>query len=445
MDFLSRLMGAAFDGGRTDPSATAKPEAPTRMLSDSTASLTASMERRESLSKFEGLQVDTLPSLSFDEEPIGDNEAQEPKSLLPQKKVHSADGMSSSRQKSCTPLPSSSKNRPVPLLNLQRCATMSEFDRCPASPLLGAHSFTKIKVLGVGSFGKVVLCQKKGSDSLYAMKIVKESKLTTRMRQRIKMERNVMALHRHPFIVKLHHAFRAAGRLHFVMDYCPGGDLYYHLHPSRSSRRGAAGMAKFVAAQLCLALGHLHEHGVVYRDLKPENVLFDANGYIKLADFGLTKGGVFGPLAGARSVCGSLHYMAPEVLTLGERGPQAEYGTAVDWWGLGVLLYEMFWGLPPWYTDDQAELVRRVKEQPLRLPPALPAPAAAFLSGLLEKDPARRLGSAPCPRDAARALRRHAYFHRVEFDRLLRREYAPTFRPPPDGAVEVGEGEGGGG
>mmetsp|Transcript_25437 Transcript_25437/g.33007 ORF Transcript_25437/g.33007 Transcript_25437/m.33007 type:complete len:343 (-) Transcript_25437:1211-2239(-) len=218
-----------------------------------------------------------------------------------------------------------------------RCVTLSSLEKTSRnmSPRVCTESFQKLKVLGIGSFGKVLLVKKRQTNSLYAMKIVKKKSLTPRMKTRIKMERNVMALHRHPFIVKLHHAFQQDDKLFFVMDYCAGGDLYYHLHPSRSSRRNICGMAKFVTAQLTLALGHLHNHGIIYRDLKPENVLFDSKGYIKLADFGLTKGGVFDSLSGAKSICGSLHYMAPEVLLLNERGPNAEYGTAADWWGLG--------------------------------------------------------------------------------------------------------------
>jgi len=308
-------------------------------------------------------------------------------------------------------------------LNIHRCMSLSGVD--PEDFLkVTLSDFEKLKVLGVGSFGKVFLVKKIGVETVYAMKVIKKSTLTPRMKTRVKMERNVMALHRHPFIVKLHYAFQQNDRLFFVMDYCSGGDLYYHLHPSRNSRKSVAGMAKFVAAQLTLALGHLHEQGIIYRDLKPENVLFDNKGYIKLADFGLTKGGVFEPLRGARSICGSLHYMAPEVLFLQEKGEGAEYGTCADWWALGVLVYEMFWGLPPWYTDDQDELVRLVKTARLQIPSQLPPPTKAFIREMLSKDPSKRLGF-----HGSAEVKQHQYFSRVEFDRLLKREYAPSFVP----------------
>uniref|UniRef100_A0A7S2Y012 Protein kinase domain-containing protein n=1 Tax=Fibrocapsa japonica TaxID=94617 RepID=A0A7S2Y012_9STRA len=292
--------------------------------------------------------------------------------------------------------------------------------------------FVRMNVLGIGSFGKVLLVKKKDSSRLFAMKIIKKSVLKERMRARIRMERNVMALHRHPFIIKLHYAFQEEDKLYFVMDYCKGGDLYYHLHPSRNSRRSTSSFSKFVIAQLALALGHLHNHGIVYRDLKPENVLFDDQGYIKLADFGLAKGGIWEPTRGTRSVCGSLHYMAPELLLMHELGDDAEYGYAVDWWSLGVLLYEIFWGLPPWYCEKHDELVTMIKTIPLKINLKLPAPTRSFMTDLLIKDPQYRLGSAADVEE----VKRHAYFERIDWQRLLAKQYAPCFTPCAAGAPE---------
>ncbi|CAM9805234.1 unnamed protein product, partial [Heterosigma akashiwo] len=283
--------------------------------------------------------------------------------------------------------------------------------------------FERIKVLGLGSFGKVTLVRKKDSQNVYALKEIKKGGLTPRMRARIQMERNVMALHRNDFIVKLHYAYQDSEKVYMVMDYCGGGDLYFHLHPSRRGKN-RSGLAKFVTSQVLLAIGHLHSHGIVYRDLKPENVLFDHEGYVKLADFGLSKGGVFSPTQGATSVCGSLHYLAPEVLMLPQRPSGSEYGFAADYFGLGVLLYEMLFGLPPWFAPTRHEMVEQVKTRPLHLSSRIPPNIKDFLSRLLEMQPEQRLGSR-----GVLEIKSHPYFKDVSWEKLSKRQYAPCFVP----------------
>jgi serine/threonine protein kinase len=132
-------------------------------------------------------------------------------------------------------------------------------------------------------------------------------------------------------------------------------------------------MARFYSAEITLALDTMHEHGVVYRDLKPENILLDGEGHIKLADFGLAKEGVHEAAEGAHSLCGTPEYLSPEVLD------RQGHGTAVDWWNLGMVLYEMLTGLPPWYTTDRDKLFERLRSAPLKFPFYVSRPAASII------------------------------------------------------------------
>ena len=181
--------------------------------------------------------------------------------------------------------------------------------------------------------------------------------------------------------MQLHFAFQSKEKLYFVLDY-QGGELFFHLGKhGRFSER----WAKLWAAEIILALEHLHCRGVVYRDLKPENILFDSEGHIKLADFGLSKEGVNDSTEGAHSFCGTPEYLAPEVLN------RKGHGTAVDFWSLGMVLYEMLTGLPPWYTKNRRKLFDRLRNAPLRFPPHVSVEARSVLRGLLCREPSERL------------------------------------------------------
>ncbi|KAF1785311.1 Protein kinase-like domain [Phytophthora cactorum] len=162
------------------------------------------------------------------------------------------------------------------------------------------------------------------------------------------------------------------------------GDLFFHL-----SRCGCfpEAMAKFYAAEIVLALIHLHEQGIVYRDLKPENIMLDVDGHVKLADFGLAKEGITSELNGTYTMCGTPEYLPPEILN------RVGHGTAVDWWNLGMVLYEMLTGRPPWYTQDRQELFNRLRGAELEFPQGLTPEAMNLIEGLLMRDPAKRLGA----------------------------------------------------
>jgi len=220
----------------------------------------------------------------------------------------------------------------------------------------------------------------------------------------------------HPFIIKLSYAFQNDRKLFFVLEYCPGGELFYLLQKKKVFTEE---QAKFYAAQIVLAMECVHENNVIYRDLKPENVLIDGQGYIRITDFGLSKAGIEGN-KGAMSVCGTPEYLAPEVLN------KTGHGKAVDWWTLGAIIYEMTTGLPPFYTSNREELFRRIRSEPLPMPKHLSENCKAILEALFQKDPEKRLGSG---KEGPNAIKKHPWFSTVDFDALLKKEIRPPFIP----------------
>ena len=260
------------------------------------------------------------------------------------------------------------------------------------------------------------------------MKILRKTHLVKRRQiERTRTERKVLSLVNHPFIMKLHYAFQSEDKLYLVLDYCPGGELFFHL--SRF-RRFPERVARFYAAELLLAIGHLHKRGIIYRDLKPENVLLDADGHVKLGDFGLAKAGITHALEGAMSMCGTPEYMAPEVLS------QQGHGFCVDYWGLGMIVYEMMTGLPPWYTTDRTKLFRKLKSAPLDIPSYFNVHSANCVSALLERDPRRRLGVT-----GIRSAMEHEFFRNISWRALYARRVEAPIRPcegwcPPDAVID---------
>lgn len=278
-----------------------------------------------------------------------------------------------------------------------------------------------LRVLGKGSFGKVVLVRKRVGHErgeLFAMKILRKAHLVKRRQiERTKTERKVLAVVDHPFIMKLHFAFQTEDKLYLVLDYCPGGELFFHL--SRY-RRFPERVARFYSAELVLAIDHLHSKGIIYRDLKPENVLLDAEGHVKLGDFGLAKDKICHPCQGATSMCGTPEYMSPEVLA------QLGHGFCVDYWGLGMLVYEMMTGLPPWYTTDRSKLFKRLKSAPLEIPPYFSSVSADFVKQLLHRNQYKRLGF-----NGVEEVKTHSFYQHppLNFEVLLQRRAEAPIRP----------------
>lgn len=281
---------------------------------------------------------------------------------------------------------------------------------------VNVEDFELVRVIGKGSFGKVTLVRKKSDTKLYAMKVLAKQNIIKRKQvEHTKTERNVLGKLNHPFIVKLHYAFQTDVKLYFVLDYAAGGELFFHL--SRM-KKFPDHMARFYAAEITMALDTMHEHGVVYRDLKPENILLDGDGHIKLADFGLAKEGIVAAAEGAHSLCGTPEYLSPEVLD------RQGHGTAVDWWNLGMVLYEMLTGLPPWYTTDREKLFERLRGAPLKFPFYVGRPAASLIQALLNRNPVQRLGAG-----GGAEVQNHGFFNKLDWDALYRREIPPPFSP----------------
>lgn len=276
--------------------------------------------------------------------------------------------------------------------------------------------FDVLRMIGKGSFGKVLLVRKKNTSQLFAVKILSKPIIVKKQQvEHTRTERRVLASISHPFVVCLHYAFQTKDKLYFVLDYCPGGDLFFHL-----SRCGCfpEPMVKFYAAEIVLALIHLHEQGIVYRDLKPENIMLDVDGHVKLADFGLAKEGITSELHGTYTMCGTPEYLPPEILN------RAGHGTAVDWWNLGMVVYEMLTGRPPWYTQDRQELFNRLREAELEFPDGLSVEAMDLIQGLLTRDPAKRLGAID-----AREITYHPFFGEIDWNLLYQRQIEPLYRP----------------
>ena len=230
--------------------------------------------------------------------------------------------------------------------NSSGCTSDVFIDSIPFSDKeqVGPQSFVAHRLLGKGSFGEVYLVQKIGTTQLYAMKIVKKAKILSQNLIKYSLtERRVLSEVRHPFIVRLHFAFQATSRLFLVLDYCPGGDLSDYL---RRERKFTEERAKMYIMEILLALEYLHKKDIIFRDLKPDNVVLDEDGHALLTDFGLSKEGVYDN-QGAKSFCGSLAYLAPEMIK------RTGHGKSVDWYLLGVLLYEMLVGVPPYYSSDK--------------------------------------------------------------------------------------------
>eukprot|EP00730_Choanoeca_flexa_P002683 TRINITY_DN11131_c0_g2_i2.p2 TRINITY_DN11131_c0_g2~~TRINITY_DN11131_c0_g2_i2.p2 ORF type:complete len:493 (+),score=114.32 TRINITY_DN11131_c0_g2_i2:2792-4270(+) len=280
-----------------------------------------------------------------------------------------------------------------------------------------AADFDMLKVIGKGSFGKVILGRHKKDNKLFAIKVLsKDAIVKQNEAKHVMSERNVLLGNvTHPFLVGLHYSFQTKSKLFFVLDYVNGGELFFHL---QKEKRFAPIRAQFYAAEITCALGYLHSLDIVYRDLKPENILFDSQGHVVLTDFGLCKEGV-APGGFTSTFCGTPEYLAPEVLR------KQSYGRPVDWWCLGCVTYEMMCGLPPFYSRDVNEMYERILHDRLRFPDHVPMIARQWLEGLLNRDPASRLGSGTDDEE----VKAHKFFKTIDFTALEARKLSPPWRP----------------
>ncbi|KAL5288835.1 PKN2 family protein [Megaselia abdita] len=306
--------------------------------------------------------------------------------------------------------------------NLQYRESLEQSARQSAnlqSSRLQMDNFRLLSVLGRGHFGKVILSQLRSNNQYYAIKALKKGDIITRdevesllSEKRIFEVVNAM---RHPFLVNLYACFQTDQHVCFVMEYAAGGDLMMHIHTDVFTEPRAV----FYAACVVLGLQYLHENKIIYRDLKLDNLLLDTDGYVKIADFGLCKEGMgFGDRTG--TFCGTPEFLAPEVLT------ETSYTRAVDWWGLGVLIFEMLVGESPFPGDDEEEVFDSIVNDEVRYPRFLSLEAIAIMRRLLRKNPERRLGSSE--RDAE-DVKKQAFFRSIVWDDLLLRKIKPPFVP----------------
>ncbi|XP_056464841.1 RAC-gamma serine/threonine-protein kinase-like [Gadus chalcogrammus] len=277
--------------------------------------------------------------------------------------------------------------------------------------------FDYLKLLGKGTFGKVILVREKASGKYYAMKILKKEVIIAKDEVAHTLtESRVLKNTRHPFLTSLKYSFQTKDRLCFVMEYVNGGELFFHLSRERvfSEER-----TRFYGAEIVSALDYLHSAKIVYRDLKLENLMLDKDGHIKITDFGLCKEGIT-DAATMKTFCGTPEYLAPEVLE------DNDYGRAVDWWGLGVVTYEMMCGRLPFYNQDHEKLFELILMEDIKFPRTLSTDAKSLLSGLLIKDPNKRLGGGP---DDAKEIMRHSFFCLVDWQDVYNKKLLPPFKP----------------
>lgn len=286
---------------------------------------------------------------------------------------------------------------------------------------VGPDDFQILKLIGKGTFGQVYQVKKKDTQRIYAMKVLSKKVIIQKKEVAHTLgERNILvrtAMTMSPFIVGLKFSFQTPTDLYLVTDYMSGGELFWHL---QKEGRFQEARAKFYIAELILSLLHLHEHDIVYRDLKPENILLDANGHIALCDFGLSKANLTQDDT-TNTFCGTTEYLAPEVL-LDEQG----YTKMVDFWSLGVLVFEMCCGWSPFYAEDTQQMYKNIAFGKVRFPrDALSTEGRNFVKGLLNRNPKHRLGA----KDDAKELMAHPFFADVDWDALCSKRVIPPFKP----------------
>ncbi|KAK8796497.1 hypothetical protein WA588_000628 [Blastocystis sp. NMH] len=289
------------------------------------------------------------------------------------------------------------------------------------SPKLTKNDFELLKTVGKGSFGKVFQVRYKGDGKIYAMKILdKQVVLERNQYEHTLAERRIMGECEHPFLVCLRFAFQSQTKLYLISDFFNGGELFYYLSNGRFSEN----RARFYAAEIALGLHYLHSQGIVYRDLKPENLLLDADGHIRITDFGLSKPDVSGNEL--RSLCGTPEYLAPEIIM------KKPYGKAVDWWSLGTLIYEMIAGLPPYYDRNKRVMYNRILTAPLNRCSFMSPEAYDICQRFLDRNPETRLGSA-----SFEDICNHPWFASIDWEKLFNKQVVPPFKPVVKGAEDV--------
>ena len=276
------------------------------------------------------------------------------------------------------------------------------------------EDFKHLKLLGKGSFGKVILVKNQNNNKLYAMKIL-DKKFIIKKNQvsHTQTERALLEKLKHPFIVRLNYAFQDSKRLYFLTEFLQGGELFFHLRKNSGYKEKAV---RFYMCQILLALEYMHNNNYIYRDLKPENILIDKEGNIKLTDFGLSKI-LPEEEKTTYTMCGTAEYLAPEILF--GKG----YDKTCDWFSFGVVLFEMFCGYHPFKPKGQ-RIDPKIYLRKTFIPEKVPKTPRDLIEKLFVSNPKKRLGYR-----GADEVKQHPFFKGVDFDKVLRKEYKPPFIP----------------
>ncbi len=293
---------------------------------------------------------------------------------------------------------------------------------------ISENDFTKIKLIGKGSYGNVFLVRYNKNNMIYAMKVYKKSDLREKNQENnTKSERNLLTQINFPFIVEVKFAFQTDSKLFLVQEFIQGGDLFFHIH---SGQKFSTQKTKFYLVEIILAIDFLHKNNMIYRDLKPENILIDSKGHIKLTDFGLSKI-VTNIEEKSFTICGTLQYIAPEIIS-GEG-----YNESVDWWSLGIIMYEMLTGKLPFkfnFDSQEEQNDLNIYDKKIKYPSWIEENAKDLINKLLNKDPEKRLGSG---KEGAENIKKHPFFSDIDWNKALNKELRPPFIPKIENETDI--------